>query len=248
LGTRDACQVEELSHLGYLLKAGDVCVGYDLRDTQLVDDEAETQRSQGKLPDVIVVRKLYGGAAVTATAPSGDDAASSAAKQRIWKLQRLDVDAASTAEIGRRGAAKARDDDMDVDEEDFMQEVEADREMRQNINLYRSGPTKKQPSTTAGDDEHENAEEDDHDDDQQVKLDELLDGLALDAGPDEDLVDAPQPDGGDGGQVEFEEGKRALKDGISYVDREAGRAVRGKEVAIHVPSLGDGFLQNDKKK
>ena len=54
---------EERSHLGYLMKAGDVCLGYDLTDTQLVEDEAEEMRADGKLPDVIIVRKLYGGVA-----------------------------------------------------------------------------------------------------------------------------------------------------------------------------------------
>jgi nonsense-mediated mRNA decay protein 3 len=242
LGARDACHVDELSHLGYLLKAGDVCVGYDLKDTQLVDDEAEAQRSQGKLPDVIVVRKLYGGAAAAAIA--GDDATSSAAQQRIWRLQRLEVDVTNTMETNRRGgAAKAKVDEMDVDEEDFMQEVEADREMRQNINLYRSGLAKKPYSMTTSDNENEDAVEDD--DDQQVKLDELLDGLALDATPDVDLPDPPLNAEDD--HLEFEEGRRALRDGISYVDREAARSVRGKEVAIHVPRLDDGFLQQHKK-
>ena len=47
LGTNDST-LEERSHLGYLMKSGDVCLGYDLRDTQLVDDDAEEARTADK--------------------------------------------------------------------------------------------------------------------------------------------------------------------------------------------------------
>ena len=84
LGVNDK-QFEERSNQGYLMKAGDVCLGYDLTETQFVDDEAEEMRAAGKLPDVIVIRKLYGGVA------TGE---ADAAKKRIWRLQRLDVEVA----------------------------------------------------------------------------------------------------------------------------------------------------------
>ena len=47
LGTNDS-HMEEHSHLGYLMKSGDVCIGYDLTEAQLVDDEAEELRTSGK--------------------------------------------------------------------------------------------------------------------------------------------------------------------------------------------------------
>jgi len=118
LGTNDS-QMEERSHLGYLMKSGDICVGYDLTDAQLVDDEAEDLRTMGKLPDFVLVRKLYGGVA------TGE---SDAAKKRMFKLQRLNV---KKGEEEGRKKKKDKDADMEhVDEEDFMQELEADKEMR----------------------------------------------------------------------------------------------------------------------
>lgn len=217
LGVNDV-QYEERSHLGYLCKAGDVCLGYDLTETQLVDDEAEDMRASGKLPNVLVLRKLYGGVA------TGD---ANAARRRMWRLQRLDVDVAE-AMMKRKTNADA--DDMD--EEDFLREVEADKEMRVNMNLYKSqvvcqttcggGSVNDEDMSTGSNGrsrDDDNTDEDDEDD-QQVKLDELLDGLVLEEGPDEEFE-----------QLALDEGERAAKDGISYVGREEARHVRDKETA-----------------
>mmetsp|Transcript_25787 Transcript_25787/g.29482 ORF Transcript_25787/g.29482 Transcript_25787/m.29482 type:complete len:601 (-) Transcript_25787:132-1934(-) len=222
LGKNDE-QQEEKSHVGYLLKAGDVCLGYDLTEAQFVDDEAEDMRSRGKLPNVIVVRKLYGGVATCDI---------NASKSRIWKLQRLDVDVAESMKA--RSAKKDAEMD-DVDEEDFMQEVEADAEMRRNMNLFKSKALKKKADTNDDDKPMEEEE----DDDQKVKLDELLDGLVLEDGPDpEDMAKL------DKGVLEEEdawnasvfvtEGEKAAKDGISYIDRTVASRVQDKETAIHV--------------
>ncbi|GAX26082.1 nonsense-mediated mRNA decay protein 3 [Fistulifera solaris] len=214
LGMNDS-QVEEQSHVGYLLKSGDVCVGYDLKETQFVDDEAESVRSQGKLPDVVVIRKLYGGAA------TGE---ANANKRRIWRLQRLDVDVAE-ANPHARGAKNAAAND-EMDEEDFMQEVEADKDMRMNMNLYKNEFTKKLASEEMEEGGLGDQDEDDEDD-QRVKLDELLDGLALDDGPDkEDAVDE--------GPAEMEyyaEGEKASKEGLNYFSREEARTIRDKDKA-----------------
>lgn len=233
LGKNDD-QCEEQSTLGYLLKAGDVCVGYDMKDAQFVDDEAEAMRAAGKLPDVVMLRKLYGGVAI------GE---SNTAKQRIWRLQRLEVAKAEKTKSARKEKNDAENADMD--EEDFMQEVEADKEMRQNMNVYRSDTfkkeTEKNPESmdTGVADEGDGADgddEDDDDDDQKIRLEELLDGLALDAGPDPD----PEPMiAAEEGEVDFVEGERAKKDGITYVARDAARLVRERDTAVPV---ADGVL------
>merc|ERR1711966_615722 len=62
LGINDSV-IEEQSHLGYLMNSGDVCLGYDLSECQVVDNDAEEARSRGKFPSVVFVRKLYGGVA-----------------------------------------------------------------------------------------------------------------------------------------------------------------------------------------
>lgn len=214
-------QYEERSHLGYLMKAGDVCLGYDLTETQFVDDQAEDMRANGKLPDVIVVRKLYGAVA------SGDV---NAAKMRMWRLQRLDVDVAESMKTARTAKRNADEDDMD--EEDFLREVEADKEMRINMNLYKSEvvlKTNAAEGSVNGEDMSTGSKvsngDDDDEDDQQVKLDELLDGLVLDEGPD-------QPDEAlEEDMVAFGEGEKAAKDGIGFVGREQARQVRDKDSA-----------------
>ena len=229
LGQNDA-QLEECSHVGYLLKAGDVCLGYDLQETQFVDDEAEQERAN--FPDVIVVRKLYG------TAARGTDTA----PLRPWRLRRLDV---VDAETHRRKAATEDADAMD--EEDFLQEVEADKDMRLNMNLYRQKILRKSRSTSmdtedarsregamAGD----NDEEESDSDDQKITLEELLDGLNLD-----ERRDAEDEEGIEAVPV-YGEGEKAHQDGIGYIDREEARGVREKEAAVSVANgaLGDDFF------
>eukprot|EP00980_Cylindrotheca_fusiformis_P008923 scaffold1900_cov123-Cylindrotheca_fusiformis.AAC.49 len=225
LGANDK-QFEERSYVGYLMKAGDVCVGYDLTEIQFVDDDAEEMRSAGKLPDVIVIRKLYGAVA------AGE---SDAAKKRIWRLQRLDVEATETAKSSK--AAKQEAELNGMDEEDFMREVEADKEMRAQMNLYKS--SNDIPKKAEGDVEMAN-DDDDEDDDQEIRLEELLDGLVVDAGPDpEDKI---------GDEVEyFAEGEKAAKDGISYVGREGARQVREKDSAVPKSSFGKEYDMKDFK-
>lgn len=236
LGTNDT-QFEDQSYLGYLFKAGDVCVGYDLKETQFVDDEAETMREQGLVPDVIVVRKLYGGAALD----------ENNARKRVWTLKRLDVIA---GENGER--EKKKDIDADnMDEEDFMQEVEADRDMRTNINLYKSDIIAAKSVQTGdcdmNDEDNENAENDDDEDDQQVKLEELLDRLALDTPPDEpDIMDKhvgadDDDDDDDFGLHQVVEGEKAAKDGLKYVGKEQSRSVQSKDIAVPVSNLSKEF-------
>jgi len=224
LGVNDV-QFEENSHIGYLMKSGDVCLAYDLTETRFVEDDAEEMRSTGKLPDVIVVRKLYGGVA----ANEGD-----ASKKRIWQLQRLDVEVADDLKSARAVKMKGEADDMD--EEDFMREVEADKEMRSQMNLYKSDLLKKKIQEGSNETMQEDGADDDDDDeedDQEIKLEELLDGLAMDGGPDEEDVSQEEE-----GFFGFGEGEKAARDGINYVGREEAREVRALEVAIPQTSFG----------
>jgi nonsense-mediated mRNA decay protein 3 len=225
LGINDK-QFNERSHLGYLAKAGDICLAYDLTETQFVEDEAEEVRVGGKLPDVIVVRKLYGGAA------TGDV---NAAKQRIWQLQRLDVEVAEDLKASK---AKKNAEMDDMDEEDFLREVEADAEMRRNMNIYKSEVGKKKADGELKDDDDD--DDDDDEDDQKVKLDELLDGLVLNDGPDAEDAgprgEEDEMDDEEGFVGAFNEGERAAKDGITYVGRDRYRDIRDKDTAVPVAS------------
>lgn len=221
LGVND-CQFEERSHVGYLMKSGDVCVGFDLTETQFVEDDAESMRASGKLPDVLIIRKLYGGVA------NGE---AEALKKRKWQLQKLDVVVDDSMTNARTSKKDAEADDMD--EEDFMREVEADREMRLQMNLYKSKNKEtesKDDDAAMNEDENNTSIKDDDDDeidDQEIKLEELLDGLAVDNGPDlEDTnIDLSE-------QSYLVEGEKAAKDGIKYIGRDESRNVKDKESAI----------------
>jgi hypothetical protein len=130
-----------------------------------------------------------------------------------------------------------------------MQEVEADKEMRQNMNVYRSETFKKEANNNpesmdtevaakADDANGDDDDDDDDDDDQKIRLEELLDGLALDAGPDPEPMIAAEE-----GEVDFVEGERAKKDGITYVARDAARLVRDRDTAVPVANgvLGEEY-------
>lgn len=231
LGRNDR-KLEQTTHYGYLFKAGDVCVGYDLSsDIQIVDEEAFDQKEKGNLPEAVIVRKLYGGAA---------EEASSANRKRIWALQKLDV----TEEDATVRQSKKEKELNDIDEEDFMQEVEADKEMRGNMFLYKTELARKQEEVEDSDIE---------DDDQQVKIDELLDGLILR----DDLLDASEEmcdkedeygSGSSSRNVVQIQGERANKDGIGYIGRDEARMIASKEVAMAVGSaFGKEFFAKDFK-
>jgi nonsense-mediated mRNA decay protein 3 len=228
------------SHVGYLMKSGDVAIGYDLTDIQFVNDDAENARADGKLPDVIILRKLYGGVATNDV---------DASKRRMFKLQKLDVDAKmSSAENSKK--ARKDDEDDEMDEEDFLREIEADKEMRANINLYKSEAVIKKTTNDGIDREEIDDDDDEDDDDQQVKLDELLDGLVLDddvAGMDDG--DEDDEDALDGAKRQFMgEGERAEKDQITYIGRDDARNVKDKDAAVPVGEVfGKEFMNKQFK-
>ncbi|KAL3781096.1 hypothetical protein ACHAW5_005003 [Stephanodiscus triporus] len=241
LGTNDSTLVER-SHLGYLMKGGDVCLGYDLRETQLVDDDAEEARTDGKFPDVVYVRKLYGGVA------AGE---SDAARKRMFRLQRLNVKKGDEEGGGGRRKKAKKDAETDhMDEEDFLQELEADREMRARVNIYKSDTALKEERNDERD-EDDGDENDEDEDDQKITLDELLDNLALDSKPDavEDAAMQGDMTNSDEFQGFVEEGARAAKDKIGYVSRDEALNIQAKETAIPVVGnvWGEDFMHKDGK-
>ena len=249
LGMNDS-QLEEASHLGYLMKSGDVCLGYDLRDCQVVDDDAERARSSGKFPNVVFVRKLYGS---VATGEMDD-----VSKKRMFKLQRLDIKKGEEEEMKKGGKKMRHDVEMDrMDEEDFMQELEADRDMRTRVNIYKSdiAVSKEKKEEVDGENGNEDDDEDDEDDDQKITLDELLDNLILDSKPDASDDAAMQGTVDDtavrtlvgevptavDGMVLIGEGERAAKDNLGYVGRDEALNIQQKDTAVVVQTLGKEF-------
>ena len=202
-----------------------------LRSCRLVQD--------GKAPQLVIVRKLYGSAA------SGSK---DSAKKRLWKLERLAVEQKEGLKM-----KKKEQDQMEDDEEDFLREVDANKDMRENMNLYKADEVKVKADEgmgVEGDDEEMNPH-----DDQAVKLDELLDGLDLATGPD-GKVDGAMPvagvdyeydedkmwGGAPIGEVMTEEGAKAREDGLGFFDRDEANDVEDKSQPTKVTQFGDQFL------
>jgi nonsense-mediated mRNA decay protein 3 len=115
-----------VTHLGNILKEGDTVMGYDLAGAAWAN-ERETQdflqthgllRATG-LPDVVLVRKKY-----------------ASKSDRFWELRSLEMET-GVVEAGESngkydGAAAEKDYEL------FLQELEADKEMRANVNLYKA--------------------------------------------------------------------------------------------------------------
>jgi hypothetical protein len=101
-----------------------------------------------------------------------------AAKMRMWRLQRLDVDVAESMRTAR--AAKRDADKDDMYEKGFLREVEADKEMRGSMNLYKSEVVMKSKGAEGSMNDEDTSTgsnptvANDDGDDQQVKLDELF--------------------------------------------------------------------------
>lgn len=109
------------SHLGNILKPGDICVGYDLRTANLNDAAYEQgqQSSKYSFPDVILVRKSYSHLRRN--------------RRRHWRLRELAKDQEGDVPMSKADQAKA-----EKEYERFLEELEEDSEMRANINLYRT--------------------------------------------------------------------------------------------------------------
>jgi len=146
-------QMHTRTQLGHLLHPGDLALGFDIQTANLNEPHFEQfeQSHQGKFPDVILVKKYF-----------GDRTARN--KRRRWKLRRMkmaaDEDTASTLD-GR-------------DYYDFMDDLEEDPMLRQNINIYqdKAKVAKTQNEMAVDEDELEP-------DAPQITLQEMLDELVL---------------------------------------------------------------------
>lgn len=164
-------RVRAVTHLGHILRAGDTVLGYDVSSANLPEGEAGDLR--GRLPDVVLVRKVY-----PRNGPDGEEGKG----DRNWKLGELEKDGGD----GGGGISAARDEAAaERDYERFMQQLESDKDMRRQVNLYKLGAAAP-AAGAAGDSGMDVVEEKDE---EEIRLEELLDDMTLDntnAGPDDD--------------------------------------------------------------
>ncbi len=106
-------QVHTKTHLGHLLNIGDTALGFDFANANVNDENLDTIKPE-TLPDVVLVKKLYGDRLKRH-------------KKRKWKLNRLNMD--------KEGASVATIEDKDY--LDFLDDIEEDPKARENINIYK---------------------------------------------------------------------------------------------------------------
>jgi len=109
LGVNDI-QYHCRSHLGHLLRAGDTVLGYDFSSCNLNDSNLEELKGD-KIPDVVIVKKVYD--------------RNRRIRKRKWMLERF------------TGAADLETESVTKDYNDFLEDLEEDQEVRQNINIFK---------------------------------------------------------------------------------------------------------------
>lgn len=144
------------SHLGALCHAGDSVMGYFIANSNYNSDLFDGLNTD-HIPDVVLVKKLY---------------RRKTRKNRNWKLKRMakehkDIDASQDY------SSRTQKQEMERAERDyevFLQELEEDAELRQSVNMYKSGKLPAPVVPTELDEEEE-------EDAPQIDIDELLDEL-----------------------------------------------------------------------
>ncbi|QIW99331.1 hypothetical protein AMS68_004849 [Peltaster fructicola] len=146
------------THLGGILHPGDSAMGYHLTGTQFNNPYFEaiedSKQYAGQMPDVILVKKHY------QTRKKN--------RPRNWKLKRM---AREESDMKPRKQDQDRDE---LDYEQFLQDLEADPELRMGANLYR------QPRAA---DAQSEMDTDAEDEGLTIPMDQLIDemdGMAVD--------------------------------------------------------------------
>ena len=132
------------SHLGHLLKPGDHCLGYFLKNANFNNDQFDELNERirsssrlahlgGGLPDVVLIKKSY---------PN----ARKKNKGRKWRLKNLakeKEDEAMSEQVTKQAKTLANRTEMDY--EIFLRDLEEDAELRSMVNLYKDQRKQKKP-------------------------------------------------------------------------------------------------------
>ncbi|XP_071804642.1 60S ribosomal export protein NMD3-like [Asterias amurensis] len=99
------------SHLGHLLRAGDLAIGFDFTRTNVNNSYLAEMRAD-LLPDVVLIKKYYGNR-------------QKRNRKRNWKLKML-----------RKDEEGVNTDRADRDYMGFLEDLEEDTDYRKNVNIY----------------------------------------------------------------------------------------------------------------
>jgi nonsense-mediated mRNA decay protein 3 len=161
------------THLGRFLHPGDLALGYDLQNAVYNESLVVGHKRALDLPDILLTKKTY----------SKRDRA----KKRAWRLARLNVEmddgAAASAAPPRRGERGVLDPAAReaAEREEFLQELEQDRELRAAVNLYKDPARLAADAPMAAGGVAADVDDADADDEEypEVPIEELLEGLVL---------------------------------------------------------------------
>jgi len=122
LGSADSSNwISTRTHLGKLFNAGDLCLGFDIKNSNITEanwDNYLYKHGLDNVPDVVVLKKSYG-----STIKRN--------KRRTWKLKRLDVEETESR------VAKETNAEREQEMLEFLNEVEEDPEFRDQVNIYK---------------------------------------------------------------------------------------------------------------
>lgn len=173
------------THIGRFLNPGDLALGYDLGNA-VFNENLVAGHKKLELPDFIIFKKTY--------------SKRNRSKRRQWRLKRLNMELdESVVNTASRRTALDPIARMAAEQEEFMQDLEQDRDLRSNINIYKdpskdsqggmevdkSTPSAVQavPNNGANGEDEEGGDEEYP----EVPIEELLEGLVI-----EDEPGAPQ--------------------------------------------------------
>ncbi|XP_052862738.1 60S ribosomal export protein NMD3-like [Anopheles cruzii] len=139
----DGSTVHVRSHLGNLLKPGDTVLGYDLREANVNNDYYEKLSADDAVPSILIVKKSF------------DKTVRK--RNRNWKLKHLNEDI-------------VLDTDIENDYNEFLEDLEEDPELRQNVNIFKD--SKRQIAVDTNDMDDPSVP--------RITLEEMLDDLVLD--------------------------------------------------------------------
>eukprot|EP00744_Colponema_vietnamica_P008788 GILI01012531.1.p1 GENE.GILI01012531.1~~GILI01012531.1.p1 ORF type:complete len:509 (-),score=136.37 GILI01012531.1:78-1604(-) len=120
------------THLGNILKPGDLVLGYDLTTLNINQLDLDCVRDF-ELPDIVLIRKEY---------PSRKN------RKRAWKLQQMDKEESDMAPRKQEVEKTAQEF------EEFLQDLEEDPEMRSHVNIFRDPAVEPEAAKPAEDEEY----------------------------------------------------------------------------------------------
>ncbi len=141
------------SHLGGKIRPGDIFLGYNLSTMNVNEDLEGIIANADNTPEVILVKKKY---------------ARSAKGKRHWKLKHLEKDVVMPA--NKKG--QSAEDQY----EEFLRDIEEDKDLRKNVNLYKDDEVLKE---LEGKFKNLNVKDKEQDSEIDIKVDELLEDLNL---------------------------------------------------------------------